>query len=58
MTARPDARTVFAATGTALAALTLTACGSGSSDTTVAASESPTALSHEHGLDVGTSASL
>ncbi|MET9789663.1 hypothetical protein [Streptomyces canus] len=45
MTARPAART-------ALASLGLTACGSGSSDTTVAASESSTALSHVHGLDV------
>ncbi|GAB2972371.1 hypothetical protein GCM10023080_040630 [Streptomyces pseudoechinosporeus] len=51
MTARPATRTLFAATGTALAALALAACGSGASDTG-AASEESTALSHVHGLGV------
>ncbi|UUU30910.1 exo-alpha-sialidase [Streptomyces sp. CA-210063] len=52
MTARPATRTLFAATGTALAALALAACGSGSSDTGAAASEESTSLSHVHGLGV------
>ncbi|WP_210585166.1 F510_1955 family glycosylhydrolase [Streptomyces sp. GESEQ-35] len=51
MTARPATRTLFAATGTALASLALTACGSGASNTGAASDES-TPLAHVHGLGV------
>lgn len=53
MTARPTARSMFAAMGTTLTALVLSACGSGTSQPDKTSdSKAPSALSHIHGLGV------
>ncbi|MEU0680166.1 MULTISPECIES: F510_1955 family glycosylhydrolase [Streptomyces] len=54
MNARPAVRTLLALAGTSIASLVLVACGGGMSDTgeSSAASTSPEALSHVHGLGV------